>query len=93
MCGINFGFIYSEFEIPKSEINRIFMRLTKVHLIAALLILTSKNVNAQNSIEITPLSGIKIFSPGNISLDGKSYGAEVAYNIYQKENPAEWVKN
>jgi len=68
------------------------MHLKTIYVIAVLSTFASNNVNAQNSIEITPLSGIKIFSPGSIPLEGKSYGAEIAYNIYQKENPAEWIK-
>jgi hypothetical protein len=68
------------------------MRVSIICSIITLLFFVSNTADAQNSIEISPLTGIKVFSPGNISLNGKSYGVEAVYNISQQENPAEWIK-
>lgn len=47
---------------------------------------------AQNALEFTSISGVKVSSPGNYSLGGKSYGVEVAYNMSQTKRFDEWIK-
>lgn len=51
-----------------------------------------RSVQAQNSIEFTPLTGLSVFSPGHVILTGKTYGAEIGYNFSMKESQADWVK-
>ena len=52
----------------------------------------ASTAKGQNSLEFNTLSGFKVFSPGNYSLSGMSYGGEVAYNISQQNKEQEWVK-
>jgi len=61
-------------------------------LVIFALILSSRNSDAQNSIELTTLSGVKVYSDGTLPLGGKSYGFEAAYNMFQKKRSAEWIK-
>lgn len=56
------------------------------------LFLFNGTLRAQNSIEVSPVSGMSVFSPGHVVLTGKSYGAELGYNVSMKQNPADWVK-
>ena len=63
-----------------------------VCLVILALVLPTINCDAQNSIEIDPLAGIKVNSPGNFPLAGKSYGIEAAYNMFQRNRSEEWIK-
>lgn len=63
-----------------------------VLVITAILFLSSGNCYAQHSIEFAALSGAKVFTDGTLSLSGKSYGFEAAYNMFQKRRSAEWIK-
>lgn len=57
-----------------------------------LLLLSFRSALAQNSVEVSMLSGLNVFSPGHILINGKSYGAEVGYNLSMAQNPADWVR-
>ncbi|EHQ25828.1 acyloxyacyl hydrolase [Mucilaginibacter paludis] len=58
-----------------------------------LLILFSNDVNAQykNSVEITPIASLKVFSADS-TLRGSSWGLEATYRINMADNKADWVK-
>ncbi|MEJ7780072.1 MAG: acyloxyacyl hydrolase [Daejeonella sp.] len=38
------------------------------------------------------LSGLNVFSPGHVLITGKSYGAEIGYNLSMADKNADWVK-
>jgi hypothetical protein len=76
---------------PVSE-RRNLMRLMAYFFTLNLVLFLTSLVRAQNSLEIMPLSGIRVFAPGTVSLTGKSYGFEAAYNIYQRDKKTEWIK-
>ena len=38
------------------------------------------------------LSGLNVFSPGHVLITGKSYGAEIGYNLSMAGKNADWVK-
>lgn len=65
----------------------------KIILIFFIFFSTTCHCSAQNSLEVTSLFGKKVFADGTIPLEGNSYGFEVAYNIFQKKRPVEWVEN
>ena len=61
-------------------------------LTVALSLLSSGKCEAQNSLEFTSISGVKVTSPGKYLLGGKTYGFEVAYNMSQTKRFDEWIK-
>jgi hypothetical protein len=61
-------------------------------LVILALIISSRNCDAQNSLELNMISGVKVFTDGDPTLGGKSYGVEAAYNMFQKGRAAEWIK-
>jgi hypothetical protein len=46
----------------------------------------------RNSVEITPLAGVKIFSAEKNTLKGNIWGAEAAYHFNMTENKANYVR-
>ncbi|MDB4904782.1 MAG: hypothetical protein JWQ63_4063 [Mucilaginibacter sp.] len=63
--------------------------------ILALLVTFSINAHAQTNndqIEITPIEGIKIFTPNKYSIQGKIWGGELAYRFNMNNNKLDYVK-
>src|SRR5260221_7079660 len=63
--------------------------------ILTLLVTFSINTNAQTNsdkIEITPIEGIKIFTPNKYSIQGKIWGGELAYHFNMNNNKLDYVK-
>ena len=52
----------------------------------------AKSQNNNNSIEVTPFTGLQTFSAEGNGLTGKPWGAEVAYHLNMAANQADWVR-
>ncbi len=68
------------------------MHFRLVILFAIFLSCGFQSAHSQNSLEFSVLSGLNVFSPGHVLIKGKSYGAEIAYNVSVSEKNADWVK-
>lgn len=60
-------------------------------LLCAFLIVKAQAQDNQNSIEITPTTGIKIFSAEKNYLKGNFWGTELAYHFNMQDNPAPYI--
>jgi hypothetical protein len=67
----------------------LMMRLKTMFLMVGI-ILTETAVG-QNSLEVSSISGFKVFSQGKYSLSGMSYGGELAYNLSQQGRNDQWI--
>lgn len=68
------------------------MRIRLSRFLLFFLVFSFRSAFAQNSVEFSMLSGLNVFSPGHVFMNGRSYGAEMGYNISMDQNPADWVK-
>lgn len=68
------------------------MRIRLSRLLLFFLLFSFRSAFAQSSVEFSMLSGLNVFSPGHVFMNGRSYGAEMGYNISMYQNPADWVK-
>jgi hypothetical protein len=68
----------------------------KLKLLVIVSILFSKFLYAQtdssNRIEFTPIAGIKVFTPNNYSIQGKTWGGELAYHFNMTDNKLDYIR-
>jgi hypothetical protein len=61
-------------------------------LITATYCAQAQDTTVHNSVEVTPLYGLKMFSSEHHQLKGDLYGAEVGYHISMQNNKADWIR-
>lgn len=61
-----------------------------VAVIGAILLWTASF--AQHSLEVSPVAGLKVFSPGMFRLTGAGAGFDLAFNLSLEDRNAEWIR-
>src|SRR5476651_2762773 len=52
---------------------------------------TATAQDSKNSLEVSPFTGLQIFTAEGYKLGGSFYGAEGVYHINMADNKADWV--